>query len=88
MDYDTDDKSMAKLRRNLRIAREEYYRYKRLSQGCMTSCYFGYTNWPSCASCHLNLFFYAIYSSGKKSSYSEIFYHYSRVESDPGLLIP
>ncbi|KAK6789990.1 hypothetical protein RDI58_013790 [Solanum bulbocastanum] len=28
MDYDTDDKSMAKLRRNLRIAREEYYRYK------------------------------------------------------------
>lgn len=29
MDYDTDEKSMAKLRRNLRIAREEYYRYKR-----------------------------------------------------------
>ncbi|KAG7987584.1 hypothetical protein I3843_03G141600 [Carya illinoinensis] len=28
MDYDTDEKSMAKLRRNLRRAREEYYRYK------------------------------------------------------------
>lgn len=28
MDYDTDAKSMATLRRNLRIAREEYYRYK------------------------------------------------------------
>ncbi|XP_021897450.1 LMBR1 domain-containing protein 2 homolog A, partial [Carica papaya] len=28
MDYDTDEKSMATLRRNLRIAREEYYRYK------------------------------------------------------------
>ncbi|ONK75600.1 uncharacterized protein A4U43_C03F18600 [Asparagus officinalis] len=29
MDYDTDDKSMAELRRQLRRAREEYYRYKR-----------------------------------------------------------
>ncbi|MCI03790.1 LMBR1 domain-containing protein 2 like A [Trifolium medium] len=29
MDYDTDEKSMAKLRRHLRNAREEYYRYKR-----------------------------------------------------------
>lgn len=28
MDYDTDEKSMATLRRNLRCAREEYYRYK------------------------------------------------------------
>ncbi|PIA52027.1 hypothetical protein AQUCO_01000127v1 [Aquilegia coerulea] len=28
MDYDTDEKSMATLRRQLRIAREEYYRYK------------------------------------------------------------
>ncbi|XP_050205377.1 uncharacterized protein LOC126655300 isoform X2 [Mercurialis annua] len=28
MDYDTDDKSMATLRRNLRGAREGYYRYK------------------------------------------------------------
>ncbi|KAG1366548.1 LMBR1 domain-containing protein 2 [Cocos nucifera] len=28
MDYDTDDKTMAALRRQLRIAREEYYRYK------------------------------------------------------------
>lgn len=28
MDYDTDEKSMAKLRRHLRNAREEYYRYK------------------------------------------------------------
>ncbi|RWW25830.1 hypothetical protein GW17_00009812, partial [Ensete ventricosum] len=29
MDYDTDDKTMAALRRQLRKAREEYYRYKR-----------------------------------------------------------
>lgn len=29
MDYDTDEKSMAALRRQLRRAREEYYRYKR-----------------------------------------------------------
>ena len=29
MDYDTDEKSMAALRRQLRIAREEYYRCKR-----------------------------------------------------------
>ncbi|OUZ99602.1 LMBR1-like membrane protein [Macleaya cordata] len=28
MDYDTDEKSMATLRRQLRVAREEYYRYK------------------------------------------------------------
>ncbi|KDO60683.1 hypothetical protein CISIN_1g0061871mg, partial [Citrus sinensis] len=28
MDYDTDEKSMATLRRHLRRAREEYYRYK------------------------------------------------------------
>lgn len=28
MDYDTDEKSMATLRRNLRRAREEYYRFK------------------------------------------------------------
>ncbi|XP_061336562.1 uncharacterized protein LOC133283681 isoform X2 [Gastrolobium bilobum] len=28
MDYDTDEKSMAKLRRHLRGAREQYYRYK------------------------------------------------------------
>lgn len=29
MDYDTDEKTMATLRRHLREAREEYYRYKR-----------------------------------------------------------
>lgn len=29
MDYDTDEKSMATLRRHLRYAREEYYRCKR-----------------------------------------------------------
>lgn len=29
MDYDTDEKSMATLRRHLRRAREEYYRCKR-----------------------------------------------------------
>lgn len=29
MDYDTDDKTMAALRRQLRKAREEYYRCKR-----------------------------------------------------------
>ena len=29
MDYDTDEKSMATLRRHLRKAKEEYYRYKR-----------------------------------------------------------
>jgi hypothetical protein len=29
MDYDTDDKSMATLRRQLRRAHEEYYRCKR-----------------------------------------------------------
>ncbi|GLT53944.1 hypothetical protein SLA2020_271780 [Shorea laevis] len=29
MDYDSDVKSMATLRRQLRIAREEYYRYRR-----------------------------------------------------------
>ncbi|KAH0855007.1 hypothetical protein HID58_024496 [Brassica napus] len=29
MDYDTDEKSMATLRRHLRNAKEEYYRYKR-----------------------------------------------------------
>ncbi|KAL4377947.1 hypothetical protein GQ457_02G009130 [Hibiscus cannabinus] len=28
MDYDSDEKSMASLRRHLRLAREEYYRYK------------------------------------------------------------
>ncbi|XP_021725423.1 LMBR1 domain-containing protein 2 homolog A-like [Chenopodium quinoa] len=28
MDYDADDKSMAQLRRQLRVAQEEYYRYK------------------------------------------------------------
>ncbi|GMP38951.1 hypothetical protein CsSME_00009992 [Camellia sinensis var. sinensis] len=28
MDYDTDEKSMAALRRQLKRAREEYYRYK------------------------------------------------------------
>merc|ERR1712226_661466 len=28
MDYDTDEKSMATLRRQLRRAREEYYRYR------------------------------------------------------------
>ncbi|KAK8538923.1 hypothetical protein V6N13_009271 [Hibiscus sabdariffa] len=28
MDYDSDEKSMATLRRHLRLAREEYYRYK------------------------------------------------------------
>ncbi|KAL5982298.1 hypothetical protein ACLOJK_016369 [Asimina triloba] len=30
MDYDTDEKTMATLRRQLRRAREEYYRYKRV----------------------------------------------------------
>lgn len=36
MDYDTDEKSMATLRRHLRAAREEYYRCKRLNifAGC------------------------------------------------------
>lgn len=29
MDYDTDEKTMATLRRQLRGAREEYYRYRR-----------------------------------------------------------
>lgn len=29
MDYDTDVKTMASLRRHLRKARERYYRYKR-----------------------------------------------------------
>lgn len=29
MDYDTDEKSMATLRRQLKRAREGYYRYKR-----------------------------------------------------------
>ena len=29
MDYDTNDKSMAQLRRHLRRARERYYRYRR-----------------------------------------------------------
>ena len=29
MDYDTDEKSMATLRRHLRNAKDEYYRYKR-----------------------------------------------------------
>ena len=29
MDYDTDEKSMATLRRRLRIARDEYCRYRR-----------------------------------------------------------
>ncbi|KAE8722363.1 LMBR1-like membrane protein isoform 2 [Hibiscus syriacus] len=29
MDYDSDEKTMATLRRHLRLAREEYYRYKR-----------------------------------------------------------
>lgn len=29
MDYDTDDKTMAALRRRLRKAQEEYYRYRR-----------------------------------------------------------
>lgn len=29
MDYDTDDKTMATLRRQLRMAHEEYYRCKR-----------------------------------------------------------
>lgn len=29
MDYDTDEKTMASLRRHLKKAREQYYRYKR-----------------------------------------------------------
>jgi len=29
MDYDRDDKSMASLRRRLKRAREQYYRYRR-----------------------------------------------------------
>lgn len=29
MDYDTDEKTMASLRRQLKKAREQYYRYKR-----------------------------------------------------------
>lgn len=29
MDYDTDEKTMAALRRHLRKAREQYYRYRR-----------------------------------------------------------
>ena len=32
MDYDTDEKSMATLRRHLRNAKEEYYRYKRYGE--------------------------------------------------------
>ncbi|WRX15760.1 LMBR1-like membrane protein - like 4 [Theobroma cacao] len=34
MDYDTDEKSMATLRRRLRIAREEYCRYRRYTAMC------------------------------------------------------
>ncbi|XP_022744591.1 uncharacterized protein LOC111295372 isoform X4 [Durio zibethinus] len=34
MDYDTDEKSMATLRRRLRIAREEYCRYRRYNIMC------------------------------------------------------
>lgn len=32
MDYDTDEKSMATLRRHLRNAKDEYYRYKRYGE--------------------------------------------------------
>ncbi|XP_028776553.1 LMBR1 domain-containing protein 2 homolog A isoform X2 [Neltuma alba] len=35
MDYDTDEKSMATLRRHLRGAREEYYRYKSEYMACV-----------------------------------------------------
>ncbi|XP_054821582.1 uncharacterized protein LOC129320259 isoform X2 [Prosopis cineraria] len=35
MDYDTDEKSMAALRRHLRGAREEYYRYKSEYMACV-----------------------------------------------------
>eukprot|EP00262_Sarcandra_glabra_P002772 TRINITY_DN13167_c0_g2_i1.p1 TRINITY_DN13167_c0_g2~~TRINITY_DN13167_c0_g2_i1.p1 ORF type:complete len:592 (-),score=99.56 TRINITY_DN13167_c0_g2_i1:326-1990(-) len=36
MDYDTDEKTMATLRRQLRRAREEYYRYKSEYMTCVT----------------------------------------------------
>ncbi|KAF5943642.1 hypothetical protein HYC85_017719 [Camellia sinensis] len=36
MDYDTDEKSMAALRRQLKRAREEYYRYKRFAMDLPT----------------------------------------------------
>ncbi|KAL2585925.1 hypothetical protein AAZV13_13G022800 [Glycine max] len=36
MDYDTDDKSMAALRRRLTKAREQYYRYRRYTLICLT----------------------------------------------------
>lgn len=42
MDYDTDEKSMATLRRHLRNAKDEYYRYKRyaeLSNGPVLTSY-------------------------------------------------
>lgn len=42
MDYDTDEKSMATLRRHLRNAKDEYYRYKRyreLSIGAILTSY-------------------------------------------------
>lgn len=38
MDYDTDEKSMATLRRHLRAAREEYYRCKRYLYLCRMLC--------------------------------------------------
>lgn len=43
MDYDADDKSMGALRRQLRVAQEEYYRYKRYTflrkeECCMHIC--------------------------------------------------
>ncbi|XWS33360.1 hypothetical protein CRYUN_Cryun22dG0075300 [Craigia yunnanensis] len=36
MDYDSDEKSMATLRRHLRLAREEYYRYKSEYMTCVS----------------------------------------------------
>lgn len=45
MDYDTDEKSMATLRRHLRNAKDEYYRYKRfrdLSVAFVLICFRAY----------------------------------------------
>lgn len=40
MDYDTDEKSMATLRRQLRIAREDYYGYKRYAKTNLLVCFY------------------------------------------------
>lgn len=51
MDYDTDEKSMATLRRHLRGAREEYYRYKRFADFLSNICTFFRSCLPLLNSC-------------------------------------